>query len=120
MEDDDKYDSQPSPFTCPECHGTLWELVDGDVIRYRCRVGHSYSADTMTVEQGQSTERALWAAMRSLEERAALSRRLSRHARERDHEDVARRFDERAAEAETHALSVRRLLLAERREPVTE
>jgi two-component system, chemotaxis family, protein-glutamate methylesterase/glutaminase len=120
MEDDDKYESQPSPFTCRECHGTLWELADGARFRYRCRVGHAYSADSMVVEQEQSTERALWAALRSLEERAALSRRLSRHARGRAHDDVARRFDERAAEAESHALSVRRLLLAERGEAVAE
>lgn len=119
-EDDDKYGSQPSPFTCPECHGTLWELVDGDLIRYRCRVGHSYSADTMSVEQGQSTERALWAALRSLEERAALARRMSEHARGRGRETLARRFDERATDAETHALSVRRLLLSEQGEPVGE
>jgi two-component system chemotaxis response regulator CheB len=120
MEDDDKYDTQPSPFTCPECHGTLWDIVDGELIRYRCRVGHSYSADSMAIEQGQSTERALWAALRSLEERAALARRMSEHARSRRHESLALRFDERAREAETHALSVRRLVLETDGEPVVE
>lgn len=114
MENDDKYAASPSPFTCPECNGTLWELVDGELVRYRCRVGHSYSAGSMAVEQGQSTERALWAALRSLEERAALARRLSENARGRDAWDIARRFDERASEAEEHAAVVRRLLLAER------
>jgi two-component system chemotaxis response regulator CheB len=120
MEDDDKYAAQPSPFTCPECNGTLWELVDGDLARYRCRVGHSYSAESMAEEQGQSSERTLWAALRSLEERAALGRRLSQNAGARGHEHVAHRFDERAAEAEAHALTVRRLLLAERGETVNQ
>jgi two-component system chemotaxis response regulator CheB len=114
MENDDKYAASPSPFTCPECNGTLWELVDGDLVRYRCRVGHSYSAGSMAVEQGQSTERALWAALRSLEERAALARRLSARARDREARDLAGRFEQRAVEAEEHAAVVRRLLLAER------
>ncbi len=116
MEDDDKYAAQPSPFTCPECHGTLWELVDGDLVRYRCRVGHTYSAGSMTVEQGQSTERALWAALRALEEKAALARRLEHAARDRHHDDVATRFEDRARETEAHAEIVRRLILTDRQE----
>src|SRR5207248_1421587 len=48
-----------SAFTCPECHGTLWQIPEGGGLRYRCRVGHAYSEDTMTKAQGQSTERTL-------------------------------------------------------------
>jgi two-component system, chemotaxis family, protein-glutamate methylesterase/glutaminase len=114
MEEDAKYSSEPSPFTCPECHGTLWELVDGDLVRYRCRVGHTYSADSMTVEQAHSTERALWAALRSLEEKAALARRLEAAASTRQHGVIARRFAERAHEAEEHAETLRRLILTEK------
>jgi two-component system, chemotaxis family, protein-glutamate methylesterase/glutaminase len=118
MEDDQKYDAVPSAFTCPECHGTLWELVDGDLLRYRCRVGHSYSADSMLVEQAQSTERALWAALRSLEEKAALARRLEENARSRNYTEAAMRFSERAAETEENAESVRRLLLHDRQDTI--
>jgi two-component system, chemotaxis family, protein-glutamate methylesterase/glutaminase len=116
MEEDAKYSAQPSPFTCPECHGTLWELVEGNLVRYRCRVGHTYSADSMTVEQGQSTERALWAALRALEEKAALARRLERAARGREHVEVATRFEERARETEENAEIVRRLILTGKQE----
>jgi two-component system chemotaxis response regulator CheB len=112
MEDDTKYAAAPSPFTCPECHGTLWEIVDGELVRYRCRVGHSYTSDSMTVEQEQATERALWAALRSLEEKAALSRRLAENARRRSHSIIADRFAERATATEDHAETVRRLLLS--------
>jgi two-component system, chemotaxis family, protein-glutamate methylesterase/glutaminase len=116
MEEDDKYSAQPSPFTCPECHGTLWEIVEGDLVRYRCRVGHTYSVDSMSVEQAQSTERALWAALRALEEKAALARRLVDTATTRQQNEAARRFAERARETEEHAEIVRRLLLMEKAE----
>jgi hypothetical protein len=35
---------KPSVFACPECRGVLWELEEGRLVRYRCRVGHGYTA----------------------------------------------------------------------------
>lgn len=29
-----------SVFVCPECHGPLWEIEDGDMLRFRCHTGH--------------------------------------------------------------------------------
>jgi two-component system chemotaxis response regulator CheB len=106
--------TEPSAFTCPECSGTLWEIVDGDLVRYRCRVGHSFSPDSMQVEQAQATERALWMALRSLEERAALSRKLAEGARQRNHAIMVQRFERRAADVERDAAAIRRLLLGDR------
>lgn len=41
---------KPTVFTCPECHGTLWEMQDGDLMRFRCQVGHAYTVDSMTAD----------------------------------------------------------------------
>jgi two-component system, chemotaxis family, protein-glutamate methylesterase/glutaminase len=30
-----------SEFSCPECHGTLTEIVNGKLQRYRCHTGHA-------------------------------------------------------------------------------
>ena len=49
----------------------------GDVVRYRCRVGHAYSEDSMVVEQGSQVEAALWSALEALEERAEFLARMS-------------------------------------------
>jgi two-component system chemotaxis response regulator CheB len=100
-----------SIFTCPECHGTLWEADDRGIVRFRCRVGHVYSAESMLAAQTDSVDRALWTALRSLEERAALTHRLAERARDRRHHWVARAFEERALAADGHAAVIRELLV---------
>ena len=34
---------KPSTFACPDCGGTLWELEQKNLLRFRCRIGHAYS-----------------------------------------------------------------------------
>jgi two-component system chemotaxis response regulator CheB len=99
-----------SVFTCPECHGTLWEAEEKGILRFRCRVGHVYSPDSMLAEQTDSVDRALWAALRSLEERAALTQKMADRARKRKHGWVARAFEERSRLSAEHAAVVRDLL----------
>lgn len=73
----DEGEGSPSVFACPECHGVLWELKDDKMVRYRCRVGHSYGTDSLSKELSMASESALWAAVRALEEKAALQRRIA-------------------------------------------
>jgi two-component system chemotaxis response regulator CheB len=101
---------EPSVFTCPDCGGVLWELNDDDLLRYRCHVGHAYSADGLRAEQANALEEALWTAIRSLEESASLARRLAYRARQGNNLKSARHFDARAQEDEERADLVRRAL----------
>lgn len=100
----------PSVFTCPECHGTLWEVDEGGVLRFRCRVGHVYSTDSMLAAQTDEVDRALWVALRTLEERAALSHKLAERGRERGQHWVDQAFTSRANETELEAAQIRELL----------
>ena len=101
----------PSGFSCPDCNGVLWGIQDGGLQRFRCRVGHAWSPESLLARQSDSLEAALWIALRSLEERAALARRLAGPARERGHRITAARFEEQAAEAQNAARVVRDLLV---------
>ena len=56
---------------------SYWELRDGDLVRFRCRVGHSYGTESLATETSAASEAALWAAMRALEEKAAMQRRIA-------------------------------------------
>jgi two-component system chemotaxis response regulator CheB len=65
-----------TPFTCPDCGGSLWLHDDHGVRRYRCRVGHAFSAQGLLLGKREALEAALWAAVVALRERADLSRRI--------------------------------------------
>jgi two-component system chemotaxis response regulator CheB len=100
-----------SVFTCPECSGTLWESEQSNILRFRCRVGHVYTQESMLAAQVDSVDRALWTAVRALEERAALSRKLAERARARQHRWVANAFEQRAIATEDQAALVKRVLV---------
>jgi two-component system chemotaxis response regulator CheB len=100
----------PSAFACPECGGVLWELADDELIRFRCRVGHAYTPGTLTSEQLDTLEEALWVALRTLEEQAALHERLGRQATDRGQRQLADRFAERKEHAYRRAEVIRQVL----------
>ncbi|MDQ5852662.1 MAG: chemotaxis protein CheB [Chloroflexota bacterium] len=100
----------PSIFSCPECKGVLYEMHDGELLRFRCQVGHAYSPKSMLVEQSETLEAALWVALNTLEENANLVRRLAKQSRERNHGHVAVRFEEKVRDAEQRAAVIREVL----------
>jgi two-component system chemotaxis response regulator CheB len=100
----------PSTMSCPECHGVLWEHRDGDVLAFRCRVGHAFTEEALLSIQAEQLEAALWTALRALEEHAALSRRLAARAAHQGHSHSASIFTEHAMDAEHHASTIRLVL----------
>lgn len=101
----------PSGYTCPECHGALWEIQEGELVRFRCRVGHAYSVETLLSEQGTAMEAALWTALRALEERAALSKGMAERMERRGQHRLAARYHDDEAETLARAEVIRRVLV---------
>jgi len=107
-----EYDGEPSHFSCPDCGGVLFELEDDGLLRFRCRTGHGYTSEALSAGQQEGLDEALWAALRALEENAALARRMAARARERGHDHSAQRFDERARATEAQVLLLRGVVLS--------
>jgi two-component system, chemotaxis family, protein-glutamate methylesterase/glutaminase len=103
----------PSDLTCPDCGGSLRESRIEEVVHFRCRTGHAYSPETLLAKQDDVVEAALWAAVRSLLENAALARRMERRLSQgsRLGPGAEQRYQTRAEEAERHAEVLRRMLV---------
>ncbi len=105
-----------SGYSCPECGGVLRELDDPALLRFRCRVGHSFSIDGLRAEHrqigedGQIGEDALWAAIRALEESASFSRRLAERCATQEIRSAAEEYERRAARAQGDANQIARIL----------
>jgi two-component system chemotaxis response regulator CheB len=99
-----------SSLTCPECGGPIYELRDDKLVRFRCRSGHAYTAESMAAQQSETVEEALWGAVNTLMESAELSGRLARDARKRGNVQVAGHLDERQRDSRRRAELIRRLL----------
>jgi two-component system chemotaxis response regulator CheB len=101
----------PSVFSCPECQGVLWEVKDGELVRYRCRVGHAYSSESLLSSKSEELEAALWSALRALEESAAISRRMADRAKKNGHKLSHGKLTEHAKEQQDQAAMLRTMLV---------
>jgi two-component system, chemotaxis family, protein-glutamate methylesterase/glutaminase len=84
----------------------LWEIQDEEVLRFRCRVGYAYTAESMLSRKTDALE----AALNTLEEGAQLSQRLAADSRVRGQEHAAARFEERARKTKGQAGLIRQAL----------
>jgi two-component system chemotaxis response regulator CheB len=103
----------PSGLVCPECSGVLWDVSEGNLLRFRCRVGHAYNGQTLASQQSRAVEAALWTATRMLEERAVLLGTMAGRLRANAQHRSADHFASRADEALRQAGSIRTILIEE-------
>jgi two-component system chemotaxis response regulator CheB len=108
-----------SPYTCPECHGTLLQVTTDGILRFRCHTGHAYTVNSLLAEVSGSIEAALWSAVRTIEEQVLLLRHAAGHVRATGEPTAVDRLLEQAREAEQQVQLVRLAVLrhAQRMKP---
>jgi two-component system, chemotaxis family, protein-glutamate methylesterase/glutaminase len=97
--------------TCPDCGGVLWESKSNGGTQYHCQIGHIYSEESLVELQGNNLENALWVAVRVLEERSLLARRLASRVREKNSKRSELQFLQTAKEADETRDIIRNVLL---------
>ncbi|WP_166262180.1 chemotaxis protein CheB [Marinobacter salicampi] len=98
------------PIVCPDCGGALWQHDDGKLQRFRCHVGHSFTALSLLAAQNEEIEKSLWLTLRSLEERADLLSRMIEGAVRRGHDNSVAWYTDRASDVQDTAQKIRNLL----------
>jgi two-component system chemotaxis response regulator CheB len=86
----------------------MWKIKDGKLQRYRCHVGHAYTAQTMVAGQIEAQETHLWQALRLMKERVLLIWEMRCHA-----EDDGREIDAKSCDAEIAQLQKNIALIQE-------
>lgn len=103
--------ADPVALTCPACGGVLSEVKESRPMRFRCQVGHAYTADALAKEQEGRVDEALRVALRIIEERAELVQRMASDGRRSGRPAVAEMYASRAAEYREYADMIRRVVL---------
>jgi two-component system chemotaxis response regulator CheB len=89
-----------SVLACPDCGGVMWEIDEDELVRFRCHVGHTYTAEVMSLALDENLRRGLASALRALEERVALARKLYKQAVDSGHRLLAENWVDKAREFE--------------------
>jgi two-component system chemotaxis response regulator CheB len=106
---------RPSTFTCPDCHGTLWEMTGSQPARFICHTGHAYSLRTLQDAATVSTDEALWNALRSSQENGLLLRYQAERSKEEGDLAASARCEAAAAALERETALLREIV---ERQPV--
>ena len=104
---------EPSRFTCPTCHGTLVEMKNGKMVRFRCHTGHAFSMENLLAALSESTEDTLWSAVRSMNEKIILLQHLAGHALEAKQVETTEMLSRAIDEAKRQLDLLREAVLSE-------
>ncbi|GHB73342.1 chemotaxis protein CheB [Persicitalea jodogahamensis] len=98
------------PLSCSSCGGPLWKMDDPHQQRFRCHVGHSFTQEALLESQNTALEETLWIALRTLEEKQALLKRIILDYDNRGFKTLVPSYKDKLAEVKTHAERLRTLM----------
>jgi len=98
-------------FICPQCNGPVWKTQAGGGPRFRCHVGHSYTAETFYLEQEAAVDRAMAVALRSMEDSASLAQEMAAIAEHSGDTTMAKMHRYTSRQAAADASVIRSLIL---------
>jgi two-component system chemotaxis response regulator CheB len=117
-QDDDAFDmdilkvGKLSLLTCPECHGALVSIEEGNLIRYRCHTGHGFTAGSLLTGIKNTVEESLWNAIRSLDESIILLEQAAKAQEEGGDSEMAQAYKAQIEKARQKISQIRPLILA--------
>ncbi len=105
---------EKSIYACPDCGGGLWDIPkqNGKSERYRCHIGHSYSEKDLVLKQGEILESTLWIALRIMEERRNLLKKMEDDNKKKGLSKMASSYQEKGEDIQFHVDKMKEILYA--------
>ena len=103
----------PVALSCPDCGGVLSQMRRAPPLRFRCQVGHAYTAEALATRQEDSVDEAMRVALRIVEERATLTKKMADEARRGGLRHSAASLDQTSAQSREHVETLREALRRE-------
>jgi len=105
---------EKSIYACPDCGGGLWSIDKkaGKDDRYRCHIGHSYSENDLVIKQGEILESTLWTALRIMEERRTLLKKMEDDTHKKGLAKMAASYREKGGDIQFHVDKMKEILFA--------
>jgi two-component system chemotaxis response regulator CheB len=101
-------------YACPLCNGSIWQIGEDDPLRFRCHVGHSFTAEYFWAEQSQNLENALWSAVRLMEEKVTFARQFAERMNANNLPEVAARYQAHAKQIDKELGAIRNIIVGGR------
>ena len=98
-------------YTCPECNGSIWQIGQEYPLRFRCHIGHSFTANVFLSEQTQNLENALWSAVRAMEEKVTFSRQMAVQMATYNLQGAADKYEDHANSLDAEVSLIRGIIL---------
>ncbi len=98
-------------YTCPECNGSIWQIGNEEPQRFRCHIGHSFTANVFLSEQTQNIENALWSAVRAMEEKVTFSRQMAERMKNHNLQAAATKYEDHAQSLDAEVSLIRGIIL---------
>jgi two-component system chemotaxis response regulator CheB len=102
--------ADPVAISCPACGGVLSQVKRWPPLRFRCQVGHSYTAEALATEKEDTVDEAMRVALRIMEERAVLTEKMAEDARRSGRAAAADSYNQRVNESRSYAEILRQAI----------
>jgi two-component system, chemotaxis family, protein-glutamate methylesterase/glutaminase len=103
---------EKSEYICPDCGGGLWQIVNGNIVRFRCHTGHVFDQNELLIRQSESLENTLWTALRMMEERKLLLERMASQEKSKGWKRTAVDKEDRATDLQEHIERLKQILFS--------
>ncbi|HTE26173.1 chemotaxis protein CheB [Flavitalea sp.] len=110
IDDVRKLNVEQSIFACPDCGGGLWDVKNDVIKRYRCHIGHAYTEKDLILRQAMTAGNTLWVALRMMEERKHLLRKMEVDNTKKGYKSVAVGHHEKQVELDRHIDRLKEIL----------